>query len=123
MGGRQDIVTPADPPEPEILSLAEGARSGPVPQVIRDRRGSWENPAACDHRGTVWVDRSTRTVECDKCGAQLDPIEMLFRMQEDTSKIQYMYKELREHKRKEREKAQKDYERRMARLNRTETCP
>ena len=87
----------------------------PGPNMVQAKRRSWDNPNICEHSGGLTVCRAERTVECDQCGAMIDPIEAIFIVGAALMRVDWKYEEIRAYRAKERAKSLKEHERRQER--------
>lgn len=71
----------------------------PIPVIIQPREF-----LGCQHYEQVIVDREFRTVQCGKCGKNLDPIEVLYQFSIDLRQIEYRINAQADLQRKKREK-------------------
>jgi hypothetical protein len=74
------------------------------PLVVEAKRGY--DPNVCEHNER-WINREARTVTCKKCGVQLDPFDVLYRLSCYGMELDSRVAEIRRHAELEREKAER----------------
>jgi len=83
------------------------------PVEIKDRK-FWNNELRgkheCSHFPVV-VDERLRTVQCEKCGVQLDPVQVLLEFADKFRRIDYKLDDMKRYEKKQEELRQKAKER------------
>jgi len=70
------------------------------------RKSYAEQQATCKHT-YVWIDREGRTLTCQDCEVEVDPIEYLYQWSINDKRLDTRLEELRERERREKEKRER----------------
>jgi len=95
----------------KIIKLDVGDR-----RPVKSHRGNLHD---CKHWPVI-VDERLRTVECEKCGTLLDPVQVLIEIANYYREVDYRLREMREYERKTEERKQKSRERYQKKKRETE---
>jgi preprotein translocase subunit YajC len=77
------------------------------PALLVDSKPRTHDKNACQHNKGSYIDRDARRVTCQKCGVELDPIDVLHRVAVHGRGLDSRIAEIREHERKQRENAER----------------